>query len=173
VVLAADGIFRAVGTRFSVRIDSDHVTLAVTEGRVALQQRLTDWYGGPGPASPGGAEGSDDSLSEPILVREGELGQVHRTDGVSKKAVSPDAMEEALSWVDGELVFYDREFQSVINEVARYTPVTIHIEDESLKKRRITGIIQIGEMDMMLESIERTLGVTVERVSPTLVRVRS
>src|SRR5690606_28829861 len=112
-------------------------------------------------------------LSELILVREGEIGQVHRTEGASKKEITPDTVIEALSWIDGELVFYDREFQSVIEEVARYTPVTIRIEDESLKKRRITGIIQIGEMDMMLESIERTLDVTVERVSPTLVRVRS
>lgn len=173
VVLAADGVFRAVGTRFSVRIDPDHVTLTVTEGRVALQQRLIDRHDGSGSELLGRPGGVGDGLSEPILVREGELGQVHRTGGVSKKAVSPDAMIEALSWIDGELVFYDREFQSVIDEVARYTPVTIHIEDESLKKRRITGIIQIGEMDMMLESIERTLNVTVERVSPTLVRVRS
>lgn len=173
VVLAAGGVFRAVGTRFSVRMDSDHVTVTVTEGRVALQQRLTHWHGGLDPEVPGEANGAVEDLSELILVREGESGQVHRTEGASKKAINPDTVIEVLSWIDGELVFYDREFQSVIEEVARYTPVTIRIEDESLKKRRITGIIQIGEMDMMLESIERTLDVTVERVSPTLVRVRS
>jgi len=173
VVLAADGVFRAVGTRFSIRIDSDHVTVTVAEGRVALQQRLKDWHGRIEQEITGQAHGRTGDLSELILVREGEIGQVHRTEGASKKEITPDTVIEALSWIDGELVFYDREFQSVIEEVARYTPVTIRIEDESLKKRRITGIIQIGEMDMMLESIERTLDVTVERVSPTLVRVRS
>jgi transmembrane sensor len=173
VVLAAGGVFRAVGTRFSVRMDTDHVTVTVTEGRVALQQRLSDWYDWVDQDIPGAANGDAEGLSELILVRAGELGQVHRTEGASKKAVTPHTVIEALSWIEGELVFYDREFQAVIEEVARYTPVTIRIEDESLKKRRITGIIQIGEMDMMLESIERTLDVTVERVSPTLVRVRS
>ncbi len=173
VVLAADGVFRAVGTRFAVRIDSDHVTVTVTEGRVALQQRLANWHDWLDQEVPGAANDAVEGLSEPILVREGELGEVHRTEGTSKQPVTPDTVNEALSWVDGELVFYNREFQSVIEEVARYTPVTIRIEDESLKKRRITGIIQIGEMDMMFESIERTLDVTVERVSPTLVRVRS
>ena len=173
VVLAADGVFRALGTRFSVRINPDHVTVTVTEGRVALQQRLSDWHDWLGREVDGEFKDSADGLSDLILVREGELGQVHRTEGPSKRSATEHTVIEALSWIDGELVFYDREFQSVIEEVARYTPVTIRIEDEALKKRRITGIIQIGEMEMMLESIERTLDVTVERVSPTLVRLRS
>src|SRR5690606_38747537 len=87
VVLAADGVFRAVGTRFSVRIDPDHVTVTVTEGRVGLQPRLKDWRGGIGQEITGQAHGRVGDSSELSLVREGEIGQVHRTEGASKKAI--------------------------------------------------------------------------------------
>ena len=61
------------------------------------------------------------------------------------------------------------ELQSVVDEVARYTSIAIRIEDEAIKSKKITGVLQIGNVDLMLEGIEGALGVRVNRVSPELV----
>lgn len=172
VVYAADGVIRAVGTRFAIRVGADTVSVTVTEGRIALQQRLTVAEA-PGATTSGADAGAVLPLADPIFVQQGEVGRIRRSEGATKRPISAREVNERLSWVDGELVFYDRELESVIEELSRYTPVVIQIEDDDLKARRITGIIQIGDMDMMLESIEQTLGVTVERVSPNLIRLRS
>ena len=56
-----------------------------------------------------------------------------------------------------------------MDEVARYTSIAIRIEDEAIKSKKITGVLQIGNVDLMLERIEGALGVRVNRVSPELV----
>jgi transmembrane sensor len=176
VVHAADGVIRAIGTRFSVRVDTDNVRVIVTEGRIALQQRLAEWDGprdGVEPDRSRSDAGTALLLADPIIVQQGEIGRIHRSEGASKRVASERDVNENLSWVDGELVFFDRAFQSVVEEIERYTTVELRIEDATLKSRRVTGVIQIGDMDMMLDSIEQTLGVRVERVSPKLINLRS
>ena len=66
-------------------------------------------------------------------------------------------------------VFHDDELQSVVDEVARYTTIAIRIEDEAIKSKKITGVLQIGNVDLMFEGIEGPLGVRVNRVSTELV----
>jgi len=45
----------------------------------------------------------------------------------------------------------------------------MNVTMESNKSKTITGVLQIGNVDLMLERIEGTLGVRVNRVSPELV----
>ena len=175
LVYAADGVIRAVGTKFAVRLEPDNVRVTVTEGRVEMQRRAVN--GGDGRAlavansTIAVAAVHDENMlrAAPVLLQQGEAGEIDRVEGASKQAVSERDMAERLSWVNGQLVFYDRELQSVIAEVARYTPVTIQIEDDALRTRRITGIIQIGDVSVMLDTIEQSLGVRAEEVSPNLI----
>ena len=63
----------------------------------------------------------------------------------------------------------EEEVEGVGDGVARYTSIAIRIEDEAIKSKKITGVLQIGNVDLMLEGIEGALGVRVNRVSPELV----
>jgi ferric-dicitrate binding protein FerR (iron transport regulator) len=56
-----------------------------------------------------------------------------------------------------------------VEVVARYTTIAIRIEDEAIKSKKITGVLQIGNVDPMLEGIDGALGVQVNRVSPEFV----
>ena len=49
---------------------------------------------------------------------------------------------------------FDQELQSVVDEVARFTTIAIRIEDEAIKSKKITGVLKIGNVDLMLEGIE-------------------
>jgi transmembrane sensor len=107
--------------------------------------------------------------ASPVAIAQGEAGEISRTDGVRRQTVTERDVAERLSWANGQLVFYDRELQSVVDEVSRYTPVSILFEDEALKKRKITGVVQIGGVDEMLDAIEGSLDVKARRVSPELI----
>lgn len=167
LVYAADGVIRAVGTRFAVRVEPHKVSVAVTEGRIALQRRLGALQQPRGKTLPG-IEGKPAAL-ESVILAEGEAAEIDRMARAAKMTVSESELAERLSWAEGQLVFYDRELQFVIEEVARYTPVTIEIEGETLKRKKITGVLEIGDVDVMLDGIEGALGIKVKRLSPDLV----
>ncbi|MEZ5892087.1 MAG: FecR domain-containing protein [Parvularculaceae bacterium] len=172
LVYAADGVIRAVGTRFAVRVEPDNVSVTVTEGRVEMQRRPADEdvYT---MIAKSESQSFSDEKGEPrataVLVQRGEAGEISRIEGASKQPVTERDVAERLSWTNGQLIFYDKELQSVIEEVARYTPARIMIEDEALKKRKITGIIQIGDVSVMLDTIEQSLGVKAEEIAPNLI----
>jgi transmembrane sensor len=164
LVYAADGVIRAVGTRFAVRVEPDNVSVTVTEGKVELVQRAEEREDAAA-SSPLGPR----KPASPVAIAQGEAGEISRTDGVRRQTVTERDVAERLSWANGQLVFYDRELQSVVDEVSRYTPVSILFEDEALKKRKITGVVQIGGVDEMLDAIEGSLDVKARRVSPELI----
>lgn len=164
LVYAADGVIRAVGTRFAVRVEPDNVSVTVTEGKVELAQRAEEREDAAAPSA-----NEPRKPAPPVAIARGEAGEISRTDGVRRQTVTERDVAERLSWANGQLVFYDRELQSVVDEVSRYTPVSILFEDEALKKRKITGVVQIGGVDEMLDAIEGSLDVKARQVSPTLI----
>lgn len=167
VVYAADGMIRAVGTRFAVRVVEDKVSVTVTEGRVALLQRS-------GTSDQARDHGGPASVSvSPVMVGDGEAGEIDRVIGSVKRRVSERDVAERLSWAEGKLVFYDKPLQTVVDEVARYTTVRITVADEALKNEKITGILIIGDVNLMLEGIEGALGVKADWSSPDAVRLTS
>ena len=48
----------------------------------------------------------------------------------------------------------------VVDEVSRYTPVTIDIADSTLRDLRIGGRFKVGELDAMLDAL-KTFGIQV------------
>ncbi len=163
LVYAADGVIRAVGTRFAVRVAKDQVRVTVTDGQVALARRSDDSVGKNSIAE------TTSKQNAPIMVSKGEIAGIGRVEKIVPQTVSENDLAERLSWATGQLVFYDEELQSVIEEVARYTTVKIRVMDDALKGRRISGILQIGDVDLMLEGIEGAFNVKVNRVETDLV----
>ncbi len=166
VVYAADGVIRAIGTRFAVRMADDRVSVTVTEGRVAFQQR-TEAIAGDDDAAPSAAQ-----KTFPVIVGKGEAAEISQNKtGTPPQAVSAGELAQRLSWAQGKLIFYDKDLQTVVDEVSRYTVVEILILDEALKTEKISGILEIGDVDMMLDGIEGALGVEADWISSNLVHL--
>lgn len=167
-VYAAGGVIRAVGTRFAVRLssasDREKAVVTVTEGRVALEAGL-------GLGRTAAVEAPSGAPSVPVLLREGEAADIDKTEGGTKRVVTDREVAERLSWADGQLIFYDRALEAVIDEVTRYTTVEIAVIDERLKAERLTGILPIGDVDEMLEGIEGALGVQVDWITENRVHI--
>ncbi|WP_420428786.1 FecR family protein [Kordiimonas sp.] len=165
LVYAADGVIRAVGTRFAVRVAEHKVSVTVTDGRVALARRLDKSMA---------QNNVMDALvyqETPIMVSKGGAADIGRTETNVQQSVSERDLAKRLSWTTGQLVFYDEDLQSVIDEVARYTTVKIKVMDDALKDKKITGILQIGDVDLMLEGVEAALNIKANRIEPNLVHL--
>ncbi len=158
-VYTPDGVIRAVGTRFAVRIGQDGVQVTVTEGRVALETQAAL------------ALDVGELAPLPVLVSKGESAKIQRQEPRATRFASNTNAAEQFAWTQGRLVFRDEVLQYVLAEVSRYTQVQINVADEALRLEKITGILQIGDIHLMLEGIEGALGVQTVWVSDTQVQI--
>jgi transmembrane sensor len=165
-VFTTGDIIRAVGTRFAVRVGPDKVHVTVTQGRVALEKRVDLGH-------------VIDRLQvdtkltdiDPVILSQGEIADIDTESGRATRVASDRDIAERLAWAKGQLVFYDKELQFVIDEIARYTTVKITVVDDALKSRKISGVLQLGDVKMMLEGLEGALGVKSFWVSDTQVQI--
>lgn len=158
VVYAGDRRVQAIGTRFVVRLTSENIVVTVTEGQVELSRR--DEESGPLMAQSIGAS----AAQEVILIREGEtVVAEERADAPEPETMEAGEIDRHLSWASGQLVFQNERLEQVIEEVGRYVPGSIVIDDPELADVRVNGRFQIGDTDALLEAIEVSLSITAIR----------
>lgn len=146
VVAALGGTSRALGTRFSVRIDDQHVRVAVEEHRVAVAS----------PAAHGGGGkmqlGEGDSV---VYTSDGALGEV--------VAVDPGRVS---SWRRGRLVFDRQRLSDVVDELNRYRAGRIMVTDAELASRRVSGVFHLDDLSGAVDVIADELGARTVAVPP-------
>lgn len=164
-VRAADGIVKAVGTAFTVRLrDNDAIEVTVEEGRVAIASvspRLT-----------GDRESTGDDAARPPMVQL-TAGQSaifdERVDKIEHMEV-PE-LNRKLSWRQGMLAYSGERLADVVADISRYTDVVIEISDPALGEKPVAGYFRVGEVEALLDSLELSFGLEVERVNDRLVRL--
>lgn len=180
-VYAGNGMVQAVGTAFSVYLRDDSVDVTVTEGKVVLVsvgQANVDLLPQPG-RLPGGDQSSgsiamfDDGLIEALgTIKAGESAtfqnavdaDVARIIDAIETIEAPE-MAKRLSWREGILTFAGDPLSVVVDEISRYTTVSIEISDPVVRATRIGGRFPIGETDAMFDALEANFGLRVTRLS--------
>lgn len=187
----ADGPFRvfagnerieAVGTAFSVRLKGAAVSVAVTEGRVALVSLESLRNGMP---SVRAAPDIDHSLRAPPAIEDtgakvlgtlqaGQVATIKSDPGAAANRISTlqdvrtlplQDMARRLSWRDGVLMFSGERLDEVVDEISRYTTVSIEISDPKVSAIRIGGRFPVGETEAMLAALETNFGIHVTRLN--------
>jgi transmembrane sensor len=160
-VYAGTGLVRAIGTAFSVHLKDKQVEVTVTEGRVKL-------------VSVAATEVEADSSTAKEAQRD-ELATLsagqstrfnHSVDTI--QTLKKDEVARKLSWRDGMLVFSGESLDHVVEQVTRYTPVSIVIADPAIRNIRIGGYFRVGETDAMFEVLESNFGIRVSEISDEL-----
>jgi len=180
-VYAGNGRVQAVGTAFSVYLRDNIVDVTVTEGRVELASvnrpgtsRLPQQGTPPGIIESLGSNAIvDSSLVETLgTIKAGEsatlqsflvAGTVSTTNVI--ETVEAQEMAKRLSWRDGMLTFAGDPLEVVVEEISRYTTVSIEITDPVVRATRIGGRFPIGETDAMFDALEANFGLRVTRLS--------
>lgn len=185
-VFAGTGRVQAVGTAFSVYLKDNAIDVTVTEGKVAFATVK-------GPSTTrtvqqGAPPGTDQSSGSNAIVESGfgennvieTLGTIKAGESATfQNAVDADTvgtinaiesvaaqkMATRLSWRDGMLTFTGDPLEVVVDEISRYTTVSIEFSDPAVGATRIGGRFPIGETDAMFDALEANFGLRVTQLS--------
>lgn len=156
-VRAGDATVTAVGTEFSVNRGADQVVVAVIEGRVLVGSSV--------------ATTKDDRKSN------GETKHLAAGEEVlvSTAAGSPSHLGEvalAIGWQGERLAFQSEPLSRVLEDVNRYAPKPIWLDDPSIGDLMITGTVVRSDINGWLASLETSLPVRIVE-DPERVTIRS
>jgi transmembrane sensor len=141
----------AVGTQFDVYRKSGTTTVTVVEGTVEV------YRGGAPPAADG----------EPSV----RLDSGHQLDvGDRIGALRHVDAQAAVAWLQRQIAFQDEPLGEVAAEFNRYGPITVDIEDESLRALPISGNVDAYDTDSFAAYLATLNGVVVQK-TPTRIRV--
>ena len=157
-VVAGDGLVRAIGTVFSVRLDDDRVNVVVTEGAVGVG-RIAD-----------GEPLNVVDASTLAVVPVGHEARIDR-EGAKVAELPAAALSSRLSWQEGYVTFAGETLEEVVREVGRYTELRIVIEDEELRSIRFGGIFRTGDVDALFSSLQTGFDISADRSEPGTVRL--
>ena len=143
----------AVGTQFDVYRKSGTTAVTVIEGSVEVYRGSA-----PPPAH------SD------IWTRLNPGDQLEVGDGIG--ALRHIDARVAVAWMQRQIVFQDEPLGEVAAEFNRYGPITVDIDEESLRMLRISGIVDAYDTDSFSAYLSTLDGVTVKK-TPTRILVRA
>lgn len=180
-VYAGDRRVQAVGTAFSVYLKNDSIDVTVTEGEVVLasvsragSERLPQFESSLREDQSSGSSAVLDSGYVESLgtIKAGESANIHSAPDASAARIIDDVetieapeMVKRLSWREGMLIFTGEPLVLVVDEISRYTTVSIEITDPVVRATRIGGQFPIGETDAMFDVLEANFGLRVTRLS--------
>jgi transmembrane sensor len=143
VVRIGDQRVIAVGTKFSVRREPNHVGVIVTEGRVRVEHSE--------PHQPADA----------ALISAGGVA-VAGAAGVLVQDKSLSDAEERLSWRQGIVVFRETLLSDAVAEFNRYNTRQIYIEDPALGSMRIGGHFRTHNAEGFVRLLAEAFPIRVE-----------
>jgi transmembrane sensor len=138
-VRSANGSFRPLGTRFSIRQFASYEWLSVQDGAVAVTPRQT-----------------------PGVTTTVEAGQQANVTS-SLVTLLPNAAEQT-DWIDGVLRVEQMRLEDFVNELGRYRPGWTRCQ-EDVADLRISGVFQLDDTDSALAAIALTLPVRIHSLT--------
>lgn len=145
VVETEAGRIQALGTAFDVKLQDGHVSVTVFEHAVKITN----------------ADGQTEE----------KLAEGQRLEFTRNRILQPSPvnLQRAAAWHKQRMVFQDQPLATVVAELERYRPGKIFILDDAIKNLPITGVFEITDTDIALQSIAQSLPVEVRKISEHLV----
>ena len=168
-VYAAESVVRAVGTAFAVRLDRDKVDVTVTKGAVDVAEvshteKLVHH-----------SRLKSDSASPSLgLLKAGEMTSVgSSSDHIEVEQLAEAELQRKMAWQEGYLAFSGESLSEVVEQVNRYSPVTLEIGDSELASLHIGGRFKIGDLDAVVDVLQTNFGIQARRVGEHSIRLES
>jgi len=180
-VFAGNGRVQAVGTAFSVYLKNNAVDVTVTEGSVALASLIMpEGLATQNEPTTTTVDRPDSNITNNNVYTE-DLGILKAGQSTTIRSVVDDQVSQAdtldviqtvddqemtkrLSWRQGLLTFAGDPLEQVVDEISRYTTVSIEITDPAVRAIKIGGQFPVGETDAMLDALEANFGLRVTRM---------
>lgn len=140
VVHAGGRTITDLGTKFSVRRDSDRFEVVVEDGRVRVAG-----------ATP-----------QPLVETRGDV-VLARGNSVLVKHETADQLANDFAWRRGVLVFTQAALSDVVEEFNRYNRQKLVLSDAAAAKIRIGGSFEAGNVEAFVRLLQTGFGVRVSR----------
>lgn len=131
-----------VGTRFSVRRENDAMRVAVSEGRVRMED--------------------DTRPGAPTMLIAGMVA-VAGSEGVRLRQQSTDEMNDLLSWREGLLVFRSTPLSEAVAEFNRYNTHKLVVDDPGIASIPVGGSFRWANTDAFVRVLEQGFGLQADR----------
>jgi transmembrane sensor len=158
IVRTTGGLVRVLGTQFNIRQTGSGSIVSVIEGRVAV-------------AVQGEARPLEDLDFNPGLTLVANQ-QVKLMENQPMAALTVIDSDTVTAWRQGQLIYEGNTLADVIDDLNRYFPGTIRLEEQSLGDLEIVGVINLRNKTATLAAIEATFGVQVVSVSENLTLIQ-
>jgi len=163
-----------VGTAFTVSLERSEVEVTVTEGKVRLTKKAVN-----PPSDSNLSNGNDEALTEAgqdsfLEVTILEPGQsVLYGERQATPVTEPDKqkLDSKLAWHKGMLSFTGEPLEKVVEEVSRYTHISIVIADPTIRELRIGGQFRVDDIDELFSALETVFGIRVVHVDEDVVKL--
>jgi transmembrane sensor len=155
IVKAGDRQIKALGTSFVVRRDATQTAVTLVEGIVSVTADGSSRNQGvSAPAGP-----------QVFTLKPGQkltfLGAQSRLDVT--------ALDKAVAWRRGEIIFDDTNLSDAAAELNRYNKDKLVVEQPSAKAVRVTGLFQTGDSLSFAHAVAQSYGLTVEERKDAIV----
>lgn len=147
------GSVRVTGTTFAVRTETAALEVTVMEGSVQVV--------------PGAATGVRESTTVALGAGDRLSATAH---GVTTRKLSRDALDDALAWRQGIVVFVDEPLDAALARFAHYEARSVHVTPAAAAKR-VSGRYSLDDLDGLLVGIEEPLGIRTTKESSGTLRV--
>ncbi len=169
-VYVADRVVRAIGTAFAVHLDGSTVDVTVTKGVVDVAksgtlQTAQDLK--PAQAAPPTTH-SLGRLKAGEMTRVGDVG-----DHLDVHRLAEPELQRRMAWQEGYLAFSGEPLSEVVEQVNRYSRVTLEIGDPKLASIAIGGRFRIGDLDAILDVLHSSFGIEAHTVDEHSIRLES
>jgi len=158
VVSAARARVRAVGTIFAVARSGDNVVVTVTEGRVTVAPSDANVRGN----TPGGT-------ANPIALQANERVSISPVGTASQ--VRRVAVTRVPEWDEDQLVFENARVADVVSRFNRRNRVQIHIADQTLGSRTVSGIFDSDDPRSFVDFLTVVAGASSAEQGPDEITV--
>lgn len=142
VVTAGNQRVTDLGTKFSVRRDSDRMRVAVVEGKVSVA-----------PVA---------GHIQPVLLKAGEVGLASR-EGVSRSRKAIVELEDESAWQKGLFIFHHTTLAEAASQYNRYNRAKIVIANAQAARLTINGALPTNDVDAFVRLTQKFFDLRVER----------
>lgn len=159
IVYAGDRLVQAVGTKFIVHLQSENIQVTVTDGKVKMSEVASNTT-----LSDIKALDSSTINKGDLFIAKGEQAIAEKNQAPTLTHIKAEKMKRELSWLNGKLIFENETLLDIIEEINRYSDITIVLNDPTLHDLRISGRFDLGDSEALIEAIELSFNIKSQRL---------
>jgi transmembrane sensor len=161
VVVVGHHRVTALGTSFVVRFESDHSSVTLVEGRVAIDSAPSP--GEPVAVPPDGRPNKNVQDPQPA-VRKGaggpsawvlSAGQRLTFEPAGAAKIDVPSLESVLAWRRGEVILNDTPLEEAVAEMNHYDKTILVIEGPALAALPVSGLYHTGDNEGFARSLAK------------------